>query len=115
MGFIVLLALFGILGTSIALPTTVAPSCGCAVVLEPVCGDDGITYANNCEMTCVGVQLASQGPCASNGAVTDSPCLCTYQYDPVCGDNGITYINACLLNCAGVHMAQRGECVVNVP
>ncbi len=92
------------------------PGCGCdGEPLSPVCGEDGLTYDNLCEMDCAQVGLAHQGPCdAPDGGLDggdDGRCGCdAVPAGPVCGDDGVTYRNACELECAGVGLAQPGEC-----
>lgn len=44
-----------------------AGACACSAVFNPVCGVDGITYANVCEADCSGMRLASQGECPCPG------------------------------------------------
>lgn len=68
----------------------------------PVCGVDGKTYGNICELQCAGVEKSSDGEC--------SPCICTKEYKPVCGTDGKTYSNRCELKCAKVEEKHKGPC-----
>jgi len=78
---------------------------------EPVCGSNGKTYTNKCELQmaaqCSGenVQISYLKRCKVEPAC---PLVCPNLYEPVCGSNGITYSNECELNMAGCN----GENVV---
>ncbi len=42
-----------------------AGGCICPAIFQPVCGADGMTYANSCEANCAGVTIAHQGACTT--------------------------------------------------
>lgn len=67
----------------------------------PVCGADGVTYANRCDAERAGVELAHAGACET---------ACYEIYSPVCGADGVTYPNDCYAERAGVSIARRGAC-----
>ncbi|XP_072039204.1 uncharacterized protein [Amphiura filiformis] len=72
----------------------------CSRKYEPVCGNDGTTYPNRCELgriACSGqtdLRALYAGECVPT---YDCPDVCTSLYDPVCGSNGVVYPNECQL------------------
>ncbi|KAL3860973.1 hypothetical protein ACJMK2_007067, partial [Sinanodonta woodiana] len=115
----------------------------CEQIKKPVCGSDGQTYENECELrkyACehdIEIRIVHSGKCETNilcksvicgaGAecvvhkgqpVCECP-ACTEEYDPVCGKDGMSYMNLCKFkheNCMknrSIEIEYRGLCVSN--
>ncbi|ESO01057.1 hypothetical protein HELRODRAFT_82198 [Helobdella robusta] len=101
----------------------------CFRMYDPVCGSDGVTYGNECEMrteSCLKKQeisIAHAGECQAQPELESCAIPCQPLRQPVCGSDGVTYWNKCELeteNCmkkASVEVMYDGECLedCNIP
>lgn len=100
------------LGKESDLPTDL-DKCFCPKNYLPVCGKNNVTYANECELNCVGVTKMKNGQCKEE---QDHEDLCSknsksFEYKPVCGSNRVTYYNKSMISCdSGASVLYEGEC-----
>ena len=89
--------------------------CPCNDSLLPVCGSNGMTYANMCRAECANIKAVKYGECGDYNYQWPGPqsCLCSFEIDTsnsVCGVNQRTYESKCVAKCVNTPVAGGGFC-----
>lgn len=89
--------------------------CPCNDSLLPVCGSNGLTYANMCRAECANIKAVKYGECGDYNYNWPGPksCLCPFEIhtgNAVCGVNGRTYESKCVSDCVSTPQAGGGFC-----
>ncbi|DAZ97336.1 TPA: hypothetical protein N0F65_003700 [Lagenidium giganteum] len=104
----------------------------CINVDKPVCGSDGVTYSNDCQLKhaqCANPAITKVSDSACPVATPSptptppqwcEPHPCTFIYKPVCGSDGATYGNKCMLKqeaCKNprLRLVSEGACPTPTP
>ena len=111
----------GILLADLCICLSIAEECHakCPQTYEPICGEDGTTYSNQCNLqyqACfhkTQISVRHQGECQIQEENTDNCGACTKEYKPICGSDNVTYVNECILkqtNCQkGTQITKSNE------
>ena len=86
--------------------------CPCNTNFRPVCGINGITYANACRATCKSIPIVSYGECRLFNVELPEreTCQCDYDNISVCADNTVSYENICVARCFNATIERTGIC-----
>ena len=89
--------------------------CICNNSINPVCGNNGVTFLNYCRAECMGAEPVHYGQCGAfkHGLDESKVCTCDNTLAQVCGENGITYANSCVANCLDVSVQTTGYCTLS--
>jgi len=94
------------------------PCDSCPEHYSPVCGNDGYTYWNICDLlVCnqwAGVQPQCKGECIEGAQCGGCSATC----EPVCGSlggYGKPFMNSCLMECEGAEEVDEAECCPGCP
>ena len=83
-------------------------------MFHKVCGEDGLTYNNQCLAECQDQKVACDGgcPCPQDRqeATVPKPCYCGRRINLVCGGNNETFNNRCLAKCSNQTVSCTGKC-----
>lgn len=85
--------------------------CNCETEYDPVCSTKGITFDNECQLTCASATKHLKGECQS--ILFDCETGCSRTFAPVCGEDNETYRNRCLASCKEVEVAKEGVCDIH--
>lgn len=85
-----------------------AAPCNCSTEYDPVCSLEGVTYDNECQLTCAGGTKHLRGECQS--ILFDCETGCSRTFAPVCGKDDTTYRNKCFAYCNNKEIAKDGVC-----
>ena len=86
--------------------------CPCNYTFKPVCGSNGVTYANACRANCKNIDVVAYGECRTFKIRYSSKqlCECGTEGHLVCGNNNVTYENNCVSKCFDVNQKSTGMC-----